>query len=257
MSSTTSRWMSRSWLNASSSWVRFTAPSIEFSMATNPRSTSPALDGVEHVRHGREQHLLRGGEIGLAAQRLLGERAARAEEPDALGSGGGSHVLRLRGRSIGFAAIRRYRAATASPLDGGASVRFAARMDDVDETTLRTLLEDVRDGRVAPDDAVRALRRLPFADLGDARVDHHRRSAPGPAGGGLRPGQVTRAMRPHRRRTAGARQRAGAVDPGRRCADEGRALRPAGGGGAGEDDRLAVADDEPAGAGPRVQRRHG
>jgi hypothetical protein len=48
-------------------------------------------------------------------------------------------------------------------------------MDDVDETTLRTLLEDVRDGRVAPDDAVRALRRLPFADLGDARVDHHRR----------------------------------------------------------------------------------
>ena len=28
--------------------------------------------------------------------------------------------------------------------------------------------------RVAPDDAVAALRRLPFADLGFARVDHHR-----------------------------------------------------------------------------------
>lgn len=40
---------------------------------------------------------------------------------------------------------------------------------------LRTLLDDVREGRVAPDDAVRVLRRLPFADLGDARVDHHRR----------------------------------------------------------------------------------
>ncbi len=62
-----------------------------------------------------------------------------------------------------------------SPFGGGASHAVAARMDDVDEATLRTLLEDVRDGRVAPDDAVRALRRLPFADLGDARVDHHRR----------------------------------------------------------------------------------
>ena len=44
----------------------------------------------------------------------------------------------------------------------------------MDETTLRALLDGVRDGRVAPDDAVRALRRLPYADLGDARIDHHR-----------------------------------------------------------------------------------
>ena len=41
MSSTTSRWISRSWLNANSSCVRLTVPSIEFSMATKPRSTSP------------------------------------------------------------------------------------------------------------------------------------------------------------------------------------------------------------------------
>jgi pyridinium-3,5-biscarboxylic acid mononucleotide synthase len=45
----------------------------------------------------------------------------------------------------------------------------------VDEATLRRLLDDVRAGRIDPDDAVRALRRLPFADLGDARIDHHRR----------------------------------------------------------------------------------
>lgn len=39
---------------------------------------------------------------------------------------------------------------------------------------MRQLLEDVREGRVSPDDAVLELRRLPFADLGFARVDHHR-----------------------------------------------------------------------------------
>jgi pyridinium-3,5-biscarboxylic acid mononucleotide synthase len=44
----------------------------------------------------------------------------------------------------------------------------------VDEVTLRALLEDVRAGILAPDEAVARLRRLPFADLGFARVDHHR-----------------------------------------------------------------------------------
>jgi NCAIR mutase (PurE)-related protein len=44
----------------------------------------------------------------------------------------------------------------------------------MDEAALRSLLDDVRAGIVAPDDAVAALRRLPFADLGYARVDHHR-----------------------------------------------------------------------------------
>ena len=44
-------------------------------------------------------------------------------------------------------------------------------MDDHD---LETLLLDVRSGAVAPDAAVAQLRRLPFADLGFARVDHHR-----------------------------------------------------------------------------------
>jgi len=44
----------------------------------------------------------------------------------------------------------------------------------MDEPALRQLLEDVATGVCPPDDAVTRLRRLPFADLGFARVDHHR-----------------------------------------------------------------------------------
>jgi hypothetical protein len=44
----------------------------------------------------------------------------------------------------------------------------------MDEPALRQLLDDVRAGVVGPDDAVARLRRLPFVDLGFARVDHHR-----------------------------------------------------------------------------------
>src|SRR5437588_3200354 len=44
----------------------------------------------------------------------------------------------------------------------------------MDEPALRQLLDDVRSGALSADDAVSRLRRLPFADLGFARVDHHR-----------------------------------------------------------------------------------
>jgi pyridinium-3,5-biscarboxylic acid mononucleotide synthase len=44
----------------------------------------------------------------------------------------------------------------------------------VDEATLRQLVDDVRAGIVVPDDAVARLRRLPFADVDGASVDHHR-----------------------------------------------------------------------------------
>jgi NCAIR mutase (PurE)-related protein len=44
----------------------------------------------------------------------------------------------------------------------------------VDERTLRELLDGVRAGTTSPDDAVQQLRRLPWADLGFAKVDHHR-----------------------------------------------------------------------------------
>ena len=39
---------------------------------------------------------------------------------------------------------------------------------------LRALLDDVRTGSITPDDAVGRLRRLPFADVEGATVDHHR-----------------------------------------------------------------------------------
>jgi hypothetical protein len=44
----------------------------------------------------------------------------------------------------------------------------------VDETALRALIDGIRAGTIPADDAVAELRRLPFADLGDALVDHHR-----------------------------------------------------------------------------------
>jgi NCAIR mutase (PurE)-related protein len=44
----------------------------------------------------------------------------------------------------------------------------------MDEAAVRKLLDDVRTGALSADDAVARLRRLPFADLGFARVDHHR-----------------------------------------------------------------------------------
>jgi NCAIR mutase (PurE)-related protein len=44
----------------------------------------------------------------------------------------------------------------------------------MDEPGLQRLLADVRSGACSPDEAVHRLRRLPFADLGFAKVDHHR-----------------------------------------------------------------------------------
>ena len=44
----------------------------------------------------------------------------------------------------------------------------------MDEARLRELIDGVRAGEVTPDDAVAELRRLPFAEVGDALVDHHR-----------------------------------------------------------------------------------
>lgn len=44
----------------------------------------------------------------------------------------------------------------------------------MDEATLRGLIDEIRAGTIGPDDAVARLRRLPFADVGEALVDHHR-----------------------------------------------------------------------------------
>jgi pyridinium-3,5-biscarboxylic acid mononucleotide synthase len=45
----------------------------------------------------------------------------------------------------------------------------------MDATSLRKLLQQVKDGRVSPDEAVVRLRHMPFEDLGFAKIDHHRR----------------------------------------------------------------------------------
>src|ERR1700691_1509447 len=47
-------------------------------------------------------------------------------------------------------------------------------VNDMDQPALERLLADVTAGICPVDEAVRQLRRLPFADLGFARVDHHR-----------------------------------------------------------------------------------
>src|ERR1700741_601548 len=44
----------------------------------------------------------------------------------------------------------------------------------MDVERLRQLLERVREGDMPVDDALSALRSLPFEDLGFAKVDHHR-----------------------------------------------------------------------------------
>jgi NCAIR mutase (PurE)-related protein len=46
--------------------------------------------------------------------------------------------------------------------------------NEMDADGLRALVAAIADGSMTADDAVAALRRLPFADLGFAKVDHHR-----------------------------------------------------------------------------------
>lgn len=60
----------------------------------------------------------------------------------------------------------------------------------MDEASLRQLLEQVRAGAIAPDDAAAVLRRLPWADLGFARVDHHRALRQGMAEAVYAPGKT-------------------------------------------------------------------
>jgi NCAIR mutase (PurE)-related protein len=44
----------------------------------------------------------------------------------------------------------------------------------MDEAALRRLLDELVAGEASPEEVLRRLRRLPYADLGFARVDHHR-----------------------------------------------------------------------------------
>jgi pyridinium-3,5-biscarboxylic acid mononucleotide synthase len=45
----------------------------------------------------------------------------------------------------------------------------------MDANSLLKLMEQVRAGRLGPDEAVARLRHMPFEDLGFAKIDHHRR----------------------------------------------------------------------------------
>src|SRR3954453_5421921 len=60
----------------------------------------------------------------------------------------------------------------------------------MDEGAVRRLLDAVRDGTLPADAAVAELRRLPFADLGFARVDHHRALRQGRAEAVYGPGKT-------------------------------------------------------------------
>jgi len=60
----------------------------------------------------------------------------------------------------------------------------------MDEGAVRRLLDEVRAGTLSPDDAVSELRRLPYADLGFARVDHHRALRQGRAEAVYAPGKT-------------------------------------------------------------------
>ena len=60
----------------------------------------------------------------------------------------------------------------------------------MDEDALRRLLDAVQVGAVTTDDALERLRRLPFADLGFARVDHHRTLRQGMAEAVYGPGKT-------------------------------------------------------------------
>ena len=67
------------------------------------------------------------------------------------------------------------------------------------EVQIRTLMRQVRAGKLSPDDAVARLRNLPFEDLGFAKLDHHRALRTGipevVLGEGKTPAQVARIFR--------------------------------------------------------------
>src|SRR5215472_7172924 len=45
----------------------------------------------------------------------------------------------------------------------------------MDALSLRKLLEQIKERRLSPDEAVARLRHMPFEDLDFAKIDHHRR----------------------------------------------------------------------------------
>ena len=87
----------------------------------------------------------------------------------------------------------------------------------MDADALRALLDDVAAGAVTPDEAVRrAASACPFADLGYARIDHHRALRQGLPEAVYGPGKTPGAVRRHRRPSCSRNGTGpGAADPGR------------------------------------------
>lgn len=75
---------------------------------------------------------------------------------------------------------------------------MTTREDALDPASVRRLLDAVAEGEVPPDAALDELRDLPFADLGDLRIDHHRQLRTGIPeivyGAGKTPQQCGRAL---------------------------------------------------------------
>ena len=93
MSSTTSRWISRSWSKASASWVKLTMPSIEFSIGDETE-----VD-LARSRRRRARRARSGTGTCSAAARSVRvvnacsrERAERSEEADTLRHGASGYV---------------------------------------------------------------------------------------------------------------------------------------------------------------------
>lgn len=114
--------------------------------------------GDEHLFERAHCDLFQLGQGGIREECLLGECSRRAQ--------------------IGDLAVGR---------EGHAGQDSKA----MDEPALRQLIDDVRTGLVSPDSAVSALRRLPFADLGSAKVDHHRYLRQGIAEAVYAPGKTS------------------------------------------------------------------
>ena len=226
MPSSTSRWISRSCSKASASIVTLTVPSIEFSMPTNPRSMSPLSAAA------RTSAMVAIGTSSSAARSASPRRACSVNVPS-------GPRKPMRRRAVGAASSVTRRNATG-----------------VDEAALVRLMESVRSGDVHPDDAVAELRRLPFADLGFARVDHHRALRQGLPEAVYGPGQGARARGGHRGGAARRRRLARAAHARHRGAG-GRRPRSQPRWGAARDHGRVAAVRASLRAGGDRGRRHG
>ena len=95
------------------------------------------------IRNRRSRHEFGLGEIGLTKKRLFREGSARSKVGDS----------------------------AELPSSGIHAGRIVSLMDVAE---LTKLIEDLQTGAISPEDAFTALSSWPFADLGFARVDHHR-----------------------------------------------------------------------------------